>query len=265
MNPELLVGAHMLQRTKKRPEELFPFYRPDPDVIDQALVLDFHPADEAAGGDPKEWAVLRTTVVGSCTDKTLRRWNEANDAFAVFQHMQALEMKKMADAAQQGDPYTPQTVPKPPEANSSALRILTARVFAEGLRSWSPAPKAIVAVPLLGIKAGDDMPLPREHLPDDPSKYEAKPNEEVIAILDALPSRYVQKVTLCIGWASNLDMMRFFPTEEEVAEDQGLPKDERLDLVSPPKEGSDAGKPSGSPSPGPSSGPETASASEDAG
>jgi len=192
--------------------------------------------------------------VGSCSAETLDRWEKGSSAVQTYVQMMALERAREQEAALDGEPYTRHVIPKPAEAEGAYLQILLARMVAEGLRDWLPAPKAVVAIPSAEIKRGEDLPVLDRWLPADPMRYDAKDHKILLAVVGAIPSRLFQMLCLGVAWVSNLDVMRFFPDEDA---------EKRQDGEEAPPEGKDAGKPSGPPSAGPSSEPGTESGRDD--
>lgn len=242
MRVDLVTLGDMLAQGDKAPDKAFPWYRPDPTDIDRAEVRCVHRDDEDAflAGDKEEdeLRVVRLTRIVSASAGTLDRHQEAQNIVSKYLRLLGQEQQRREEAFAKGEAYKERQIPEPVEYREGRLKVVIARLLAEGVESWEPAPRAVVPIPSLGIKRGDELPIPYEHVPPDPADYGKKANAVLLEIVDALPSHFAQRLMLAIAWISNLDVRRFFPSEKE-AEEEKLP--------APPEVGTEQGKPSDSP------------------
>lgn len=251
MRLDLITLADILATGDTRPDEAFPWYVPDPRELERAKLLDFARADEdrllAGEIDRDEAEIVRTTQLVSVSSGTLERHQDAASVVQAYLRELAAEQRRREEAAEKGESYEPRKIPEPPEYREKTLRILVARLIAEGVETWSPAPKAVVPVPSADLKRGDPVPVPFDHLPKDPSDFTEKGNRVVLDLVDALPAAYAVRLTMAIGWISNLDVRRFFPEPKEVEEDKAKPPSQRDDLQDPPEAGTPQGESSAAP------------------
>ncbi|MBK8180877.1 MAG: hypothetical protein IPK67_18690 [Planctomycetes bacterium] len=243
MKADIVTIATLLQKGGKRPADAFWWFQLDAEDVDRARVLDFRREDEEgflAGTLKREAATpFRETKIVSCSAGTLERWEKAAARIQEFLHAVAVERARREYAAEKGEAYAARTIPEPPEADASQLRVLMARMLAEGVEGWSPAPKAVLDAPSCGWKRGQPVEsLLESFLPKDPSSYAPKDHSALLQAVDALPAQYAQRLWMAVGWTSNLDVMRFFPTKEEAAESKKTSEP----VAAPPRDGEAAGK-----------------------
>lgn len=248
MKADIVTVATLLQRGNKRPADAFWWYQPDAGDVDRAEVVDYRREDEEAflsGAKRDGVEPFRRTKIVSCSAGTLERWERAASKIQEFLHAVAVERARREVAAEKGEAYAARVIPEPPEAETSVLRVLLARMIAEGVEAWNPPPKAVLDAPSCGWKRGQPVDSTLDKfLPADPSSYSLKDHQQLLQAVDALPAQFSQRLFMAVGWTSNLDVMRFFPSVEEHADRAEEKRKAGEPNPKPPADGEAAGKPS---------------------